>query len=312
MPAPSQTPTSAAMSPSDPLEQLNHAFRDAYAARREAVLAALGPAIAAIDDVLILRLRGERHVGPARTRLYHELKTICHLPLALQAIVGDDGGELDDAARTRLAELRRHVLAVSKALPARGLTPTQTDRQRRMLDASRELLTRLLADGSFTAETLLSFLRDQTPDIQANLEDAARDQLATTHATFSAWKRRMTCDEWDALRVVVTASHMARTGNVAAQYFAVALGQPWEGRFQRDDLRAGKRVLSSEVADDEHAAFSLLAMHVFDARASNHFFAEEGRLGRDVLANATERLLGAMFDESPSEPSSPSDAPARS
>jgi hypothetical protein len=304
MSTPNET-TPAALSPSDPLEQLNHAFRDAYAARREVVLAALGPAVAAIDDALILRLRGERHVGPARTRVYHELKTICHLPLAIQAIVGDDGGELDDAARTRLGELRRHVVAVTDALATRGFTPAQLTRQRRMLDASRELLTRLLTDGRFTADTLLAFLHAQTPDIHGNLEDAARDQLATTHATFSAWKQRMTADEWDALLVVVAASHMARTGNVAAQYFTVALGQPWEGRFQREDLRADKRVFSSEVASDEHTAFSLLAMHAFDARASNHFFAEEGRLGRDVLANATERLLAAMFDTAPSEPDVP-------
>ena len=287
------------MSPSDPLEQLNHAFRDAYAARREVVLAALSPAVAAIDDSLILRLHGQRRVGPARTRRYHELKTLCHVPLAIQAIVGDDGGPLDEPTITRLTGLRRHLDAVDATLPTRDFTDAQLARQRRMLAGSRDLLNQALAAGELSAPDLIAFLHAQTADIHANLEDAARDQLGTMHATFQAWKQHMSAEDWDRLLVVVASSHMSRTGNVASQYFAVALGQAWEGRFQRDDLHAGKRVLTSELATDEHTAFALLAMHAFDARAANHFFADEARLGRDVLANAAERLLAAMFDMQP-------------
>ncbi len=290
------------MSPSDPLEQLNHAFRDAYAARREAVLAALGPAVAAIDDSLILRLHGQRRVGPARTRRYHELKTLCHVPLAIQAVVDDDGGPLDEPACERLSELCRHLDAVDATLATRGFTETQLARQRRMLAGSRDLLGHALAARATAASDLVAFLHAQTADIHANLEDAARDQLATTHATFEAWKQHMSAEDWSRLLVVVASSHMARTGNVASQYFAVALGQAWAGRFQRDDVHAGKRVLTSELATDEHTAFALLAMHAFDARAANRFFADEARLGRDVLANAAERLLAAMFDTQPDTP----------
>lgn len=292
----------AAMSPSDPLEQLNHAFRDAYAARREAVLAALGPALAAIDDSLILRLHGQRRVGPARTRRYHELKTLCHVPLAIQAVVGDDGGPLDEPASTRLTELRRHLDAVDDTLATRGFTDDQLARQRRMLAGSRDLLDHVLAAGTTSTPDLVAFLHAQTADIHANIDDAARDQLGTMHATFSAWQQDMSAEDWPRLLVVVASSHMARTGNVASQYFAVALGQTWEGRFQRDDVHAGKRVLTSEGATDEHSAFALLAMHAFDARAANHFFADEARLGRDVLANAAERLLAVMFATRPDPP----------
>jgi len=287
------------MSPSDPLEQLNHAFRDAYAARRDLVLAALGPAVAAIDDVLVLRLDGHRHVGPARTRVYHELKTLCHLPLAIQATVGDAGGALDDKKRTQLTELRRHAEAVADTLATRGFTPAQLGRQQRMLATSCRFLDDALAAGNVEAPALIAFLETQTPDIHLNLADAARDQLHTMHATFGTWKENMTAEQWDQLLVVVASSHMARTGNVAAQYFAVALGQTWQGKFQREDVHAGKRVLTSEAITDENSAFALLAMHTFDARAANQFFGDEARLGRDVLANATERLLAAMFQTQP-------------
>ncbi len=295
------------MSPSDPLEQLNHAFRDAYAARREAVLTALGPAVAAIDDVLIFRFRGQRLVGPARTRRYHELKTLCHLPLAIQAIVGgggeeDDGPELDDIALARLAELRRHVEAVTRSLETRDFDDAEREHQRRILTDSAAFLDGLIAHKRSPLAPLIAFLRAQTPAIQHNLERAAHDQLTTMHATFGAWKQTMTAAEWAELRVVVGASHMARTGNVAAQYFAVALGEPWQGRFDHEQPDGESRVLTSESATDEHAAFALLAMHAFDARASNYFFAEDDRLGRDVLANAAERQLSEMFGERPDRP----------
>jgi hypothetical protein len=188
---------------------------------------------------------------------------------------------------------------VEALLATRTFTETQLARQLRMVAAARDFLDRTLAAGSFTTEGLIEFLRAQTPDIQANLVDAARDQLETTHATVSAWKQDMTEDEWSRLLVVVTVAHMARTGNVAAQYFSVALGESWEGRFEREDLDGRRRVLTSEVTTDEQTAFAMLAMHAFDARASNHFFAEEGRLSRDVLGDAAERLLKEMFAARP-------------
>ncbi len=61
----------AALPASDPLATLNQTFRDAYAARRDALLPSLEPVIAQIDDLLILRHRGERLEGPARTRRDH-------------------------------------------------------------------------------------------------------------------------------------------------------------------------------------------------------------------------------------------------
>lgn len=295
-------PTPAALAPEDPLEQLNHAFRDAYAARRDAVLEQLGPAIAQIDDALIFRLRGQRLVGPARTRRYHELKTMCHVPLAILSAVGDEAGELDEAARGSLKELARHLEAVLAGLGARGLDEAQRARQARLLTGSQAFIAALLASGHVERAALREFLGAQTPDIQANLEDAARDQIETMHATFGAWARELSAEEWRALKVVVGSSHMARTGNVASQYFTVALGESWEGRFQQEDLKPDRRVLTSESASDEQSAFELLAMHVFDISASRDFFAEDGRLGRDVLANATERLLTAMFGERPQRP----------
>lgn len=298
MSQPTPQAPSITLDPSDPIAQLNDGFRAAYAARREAVLATLDPAIAQIDDSLYLRRAGRRLVGPARTRRYHELKTICHLPLAIQSIV-DDTGPLDESARAQLLELQRRTEAVAASLADRGFDPPEMARQQRIVAASLAFITTTSTAGQVDRDALDAFLRGTMPDIRVNLEHATRDQLQTMHATFRTWVQEIEPEAWSRLLVVVGASHMARTGNVAAQYFNVALGDRWEGRFQREDDHPDKRVLISENATDEHAAFALLAMHVFDRRPARSFFAEEGRLGRDVLADAAERQLAEMFGARP-------------
>lgn len=289
----------AAHDPSDPMDQLNAGFHEYYAARQRAVLAALGPALVAIDDSLILRIGPQRHVGPARPRRFHELKVVSHLPLAIQAILGDAGGQVDAETRDRLVELDRRTAAVEADVANRVLDPPQMDRQRQIFADSRAFIAAVLRAGAVAGPTLTDFLRRQTPAIRANLADAARAQIVTMHATFSAWVEDMTAEQFAGLRVVVGSAHMARTGNLAAQYFSLALGDRWEGRFETEDDDPARRVLTSEDALDEQTAFALLATHAFDRRAANAFFAEEGRLGRDVLADAAEAQLAALFGARP-------------
>ncbi|WNG42738.1 hypothetical protein F0U60_00470 [Archangium minus] len=303
--APASSSTAAALEPADPLLALNEAFRGAYAARRKAILDSMGPVIAQIDDLLILRRGGQRFEGPARTRRYHELKAINHLPLALHVLLADRRGALDAPLRSQLTELQQLITTAAASLDRRGFTPEQLARQRRILDASLALLEQVLAGNSFAPEALAAFTRAQTPDILRNSEDAARDQIETMHATVEAWKQQMTPEERAELRAVVSTAHMSRPGNVAMQYFSVTLGETWEGRFDQEDLQPGKRVLAAEASFDEAAAFELLATHALDSSVGTRFFGEEIRLERDLLADGAERILAEMFHKEPEPPASP-------
>jgi hypothetical protein len=286
--------------PDDPLDILNQAFREAYAARREAVLGRMGPIIAQIEDRLILRRGKERREAPAYTRRFHELKAVSHIPLAVYVILADTRVALDDAAWKRLAVIRERIVAVAADLDRRGFTPEQLARQRRILDGTLAFLDSVTAAGQAAPSALAAFARAQTPDLLGNAEDAARDQIETMHAVVEAWKQEMTPDELERLRAVVAVSHMARPGNVAVQYFSLTLGETWKGRFDQE----GKRVLASEVAFNEAAAFTLLGTHALDESAAGRFFGEETRLARDILADAAERILADMFHKAPAVPSS--------
>ncbi|WP_233585564.1 hypothetical protein [Corallococcus sp. CA054B] len=298
---PSDVARTVALEPADPISVLNQAFRDAYAARREAVLSRLGPVIAQIDDVLILRMRGQRFEAPARTRRYHEYKSITHVPLALHILLASKDA-LDEETRTRLTTLRGLITASRGSLEDRGLPAEALARQHRLLDASLALVDGVLAANQVTQAELSAFIHARVPDLLKNAEDAARDQIDTMHASVEAWKRQMTAEERGQLRAVVAASHMSRPGNVAAQYFSITLGDTWEGRFHEEDQQPGKRVLSSEATFDEPSAFALLATHVLDANTSRGIFGEETRMARDLLADAAERILAGMFQTSPQPP----------
>ncbi|WP_415829555.1 hypothetical protein, partial [Corallococcus exiguus] len=298
---PSEVARTVALEPADPLSVLNQAFRDAYAARREAVLSRMGPVIAQIDDVLLLRMRGQRFEAPARTRRYHVSKAVTHVPLALHVLLASKDA-LDEETRTRLTTMRRLITASRMSLDGRGLPAEALARQHRLLDASLALVDGVLAANRVTQAELSAFIHARVPDLLKNAEDAARDQIDTMHASVEAWKRQMTAEERGQLRAVVAASHMSRPGNVAAQYFSITLGDTWEGRFHEEDQQPGKRVLTSEATFDEPAAFALLATHVLDANTSRGIFGEETRMARDLLADAAERILAGMFQTSPQSP----------
>lgn len=296
------TPSDAALEVSDPLHALNEAFREAYAERRDAALAHMGPLIAQLDDVLVLRYRGQRLVGPARTRRYHELKALNHLPLALYMLLAGERGEPSPSLRERLAALRPLIVAAAAGLEQRSLGAESLARQRRLLDAALALLDQALAQGGVTLQALTAYSRAQVPDLLRNAEDAARDQIDTMHATFEAWKQRMTPEEREQLCAVVAVSHMSSPGNVAMQYFTLALGDKWEGRFNQEALHPDKRVLAAEAGFEEAQAFALLGMHALDTHVGRRFFGEEMRLERDILADAAERILARLFHQEPEPP----------
>jgi hypothetical protein len=103
----------------------------------------------------------------------------------------------------------------------------------------------------------------------------------------------MTPEEKQHLRVVVGASHMPRTGNLAMQYFSVILGEPYEGRYQveGDNRDNSFRLIYGENIFDEESALRLLGTHLIDADIGTYFFNDSQRMHRDLLADATEEII---------------------
>jgi hypothetical protein len=99
---------------------------------------------------------------------------------------------------------------------------------------------------------------------------------------------------------VVGAARMPRVGNLTMQYFSVALGEPYEGRYEQESVKHNdSRLVYGESRFDEQGALKVLATHFLDADIGVHFFDDPDRMHRDLLADATEEIIRKRFGKRP-------------
>jgi|GEM_PF-1634034 len=280
---------------------LNQAFLDAYSERRAAILEVTDPRIAQVGDLLVLFYKGQRYEGPAVTQKYHEYKVIAHIPFAVYLMLLGTDGAIDAAKAKDLETYRALIVDTTKGIDTRfsGMSLT---RQQKMLAEALAFIDNVIAQESVTPTQLTDFVRSQEPNIQLNVEASTRDQIDTTHATIEGWKMMMTAEDLEKLHVVAAVSHMARPGNVALQYFSVMLGEPYEGRYDDENIEVGARLYAAEALFDEKRAFALLGTHVLDRKAGVDFFQDELRMDRDLLADAAEQIIAEKFNKLPDPP----------
>ena len=111
---------------------LNETFRAAYRRTKEANLAHGGPVILTEGDNVVLRRGGSRLEVPYTPAVYHVLKAVAHVPLALDVILAPHAGEetLDDATLAELREYRQRIEEAEPTLATHGLEPESLERSR--------------------------------------------------------------------------------------------------------------------------------------------------------------------------------------
>jgi hypothetical protein len=272
----------------DAFEDADLAFRDLYSHGRAATLSRLGPLIVIEMDDLVLLRDGQRTVVKVIPPLYHRLKSVSHVPLALYVALAPYGdAPLDDDRLTRLRAFRARVMGISAALERAGFSPDQVTRSRELLQRCTGFLDGVLTERKYVYAALKSLTRESAPVVLANADDAARLQIDACHAQVSAWRRQLPRDEWSRLRVLVLGHPMPRKRNVAVQYFAKLLGVPGESR----------RLVYAEELGGEQQGLDLLATHQLDGELSEAFFGDPERMEIDLLGNAASVYLdGFDFD----------------
>ncbi|MCW5551266.1 MAG: hypothetical protein KIS67_03765 [Verrucomicrobiae bacterium] len=287
---------------SDPLATLNTAFRTAYADLRSKVVQKSSPVIIQSGDKMVLIKNGVRTEASAFTSRYHELKSVAHVPLALYVmLVSGADARMDTPQLNHLRAYRSLVMKGRDSLAGRGFGPDQLACQFRILDRSIALIDATLGNGLVTKAELREFTRGQKEDILRNAYEAAEDQVNTMDQQFKAWQAEMTPEERKELRAAVSSVHMARVGNIAMQYFSVALDEPFEGRFEAEEIKDSDfRLIFTESVFDESEILNAVGSHIVDADIGHSFFADRQRMHRDLLADAAEDILRKKFGRSPS------------
>jgi hypothetical protein len=272
---------SAPVTVQDPLDQLNAAFRDAYAKARQESLARGGPVLMVSGDELVLYRHNVRLAGEVvRPAGYHRLKAVAHVALALHLVLGAQGGQTPDGAALRA--IRALALAARDDLK-HWASPADLPRQERILDGCLQLLDDQLKPDGLAPGRLAAFGAAMGPLVLANADTAAALELEALHRAVARFRKGMDAGDWTALRVVIIGSHMAREGEVASQYFARLLGEPGEG----------ERIIFAESLWQPKDALDLLATHRVDLGAGAAFFGEPMRMHRDILADGARKWLDA-------------------
>lgn len=267
------------------LNDLNKAARAVYGAGKAKLLASTDPVVIVAFDTLILRRDGQETRIDFTPPIYDRLKSVAHVSLGLYGAFAPAVGTSDEGWRPAAAELRAKALAVRPVLERLDLTPAQIVRQRVLLDLSVDLIDRTSAAGRVERSTLVAYGRAVAPLLLANATDAARAQLDGLHAAFEPWRKQLPAEEWARLYVLVLGARMPRAGNLQFSYFTYAMGQE----------AVDKRLVYAEGIFTADGAKQLLGTLVIDRALADAYFDDPMRMDRDLLADAAEAHLLAMF-----------------
>ena len=260
-----------------PLDAVNKAFHQNYDAARSGAERE-GPVLVVIAGSLVLhrnrdRDRVERAFIP---RIYDLIKSAAHAPVALYAAL-----QRGDEPRARLLRSLQTSLAASLESLDREVPDVE------VAGHIRDVLERTLkfVAGDTDAAALDAFAGQVGPLMLVLTDHATRYQLAALHQVAESLLGELTSEEKRTLRVVVLGVHQARARSLVMQYFQRRLREP-EG--------AEERVTYAEGATTEEEALALAGTQRLDRAIATAFFGEAKRLQRDVLGDATKRLLAEM------------------
>ena len=302
------TPPPATPSKADPLLSLNNASRAFYTRAKATALEHHGPVIIVSGDDLILRKGSTRTQVRVIPEIYHTLKAVAHVPMAIDVALAAHTQDpfqndserspfeepekpkpeppLPDDLVQELRDYRALLPAAEARVVTAGLNPEQRERQKAILAACKAFLDSVIAKKQCTTDERTSFTRKMNPPVMANAADAARAALDAIHLQVTEWKKQMKPEEWNRLSVLVIGRQLPRRENLAVQYFERLLEESDEGQ----------RIIYAEGLAEEPRALDLLATHLVDTRIAEDFFNDSKRMNRDLLADAARDYLPILLD----------------
>ena len=284
------TPVYAAPSSSQldkSLQDINSSFINAHSAAREFDLAE-GPVILYRNGQLILIKNDTKITANVIFQTYHTFKVFAHIPVAIYLMLSPQGeGPIESKNLQLLRSYYKKLEYVHKNMHQIKLNSTELKKQKIILSRSIEFLKTILDNEKFNNKELISFTQGMLPFINANIENAAKNQLDAIHWQVMAWKSEMAPEYWKKLRVAIQGAVLARNGDLTKQYFKRLLNIKKEGL----------QLVYKELYFPPTPMLTLLATRSVDKRISVAIFNNPDRMFRDVLSDAAASYLRTMkFD----------------
>lgn len=308
-PAPSPSPEWAGSIPgstndSDPFVFMNDFFHSVYSDAGVAMRPS--PLVILEDDYLVLEYNSSRVVEPFISMVYHNLKMVDHVPLAVFMIVLPEvtaGSANPDASVNlsagTLATLTKYASLAAAArqnlvqFPSRFQAGEQLQRQFSIFDATLSFVNTTLMTGQTSQTELYSTVYSILPLVTANINEASADAVNRLFTIMEDWRENvLSAAEFAALRVIATTSPLARRASMYTQFFARYFNvvPEYNSRFVTLDPFG--------TPTTEAAVFDVLDSYVTDAAIGDGFFKDHWRMQQDALCEGAKLALDALFPAS--------------
>ena len=267
------------------LEAVDQAFHELYGDAR-AEIKHETPVLVLLTEELVLYRGGTRSAFPTAPKLFHVLKAVAHIPVAMFTVLCPNDPHVSTATQRSQLE-RLHALTVSSRAQLEALREPLGLHGAALSDAELSVQTslELLNDavrGDVPAARIEGFAQRLGPVLLRLTHVATRMQLETLHASVERALGLLSDAERGALQVVVTGDHQARNLSLGMQYFRARMREP-EGTEER--------LAYAEGVSDEQAALQLVGTRRLDHSIAQAFFGDRKRLQRDVLGDSAAALL---------------------
>lgn len=267
------------------LKKVNAAVLAVYKSAKDREVARAGPIVLWDGEELTFRYGTYRKVTQVTPPIYHDLKSIAHLPMGVYALLVPEGdGKLTDKKTFAINQFLSTLKLARKAIKNRQLSKEQLIRQEKIIAGCEGVLNDVLKNKTIDTKAIVKSLSEQRPLLYANVNEAAKAQIDWLHHFMMNWKGKLTAAAWDRMIVIVQGSQMPRKDHLAVQYFSKLLKEKGEG----------KRIIYAEMLFDETKAVNLLGTKLMDTRVGADLFGDPLRMHRDLLGDAAKAYLSKM------------------
>jgi len=308
------------------LRELNLLMLSHYDAAKKDAISRLGPVIVAGFSELLLVWDGRRELVSCYDETTANLKFVAHVALAIDLLVSPyatpitkDGKDRSDVfvlpepQRTAMKAYHTTLGLARPRLDAVDFTPEQRERQKRIVQSCNVLAEALASEKGITRTEYGALLKEAQHLATINVDDAASRMLTGMNQYVTAWRDLLGPAHWKDLRVVVAGGHQIKNGYLPSQYFEHLFHGPSSDyrtqvcdsgcRFGGENA-AGQNIMDDRVPrllfmegsprPDADRALDFLATHIVDATMGESLFGDSRRLHRDVLADASAKVLAGM------------------
>lgn len=266
------------------LQRLNENFRMTYSQTRLSKLSTIEPLIICNGDDVTIIHRGSRVVERVIPKIYHNLKSISHIPLSIYLKLMFIEGNLSEEKSN---ELKTYLRAVHAIRPSIQFPVDLLQNQYDIIDLSIKFMRNILKRRSVDQPMLKMFCQHVEKYINMNIDAAARAQIDMLFDKIEPWYRiHFNQTERQTVKILILGPKTPRHGHLEKMFFYRLLGEYGEGTH----------IIYVENIDNEEKALEILGTWYLDEDISTEFFNDHHRLHRDLLGDAANTYIQRFYN----------------